>query len=201
MKKFLCVLLAMVLMCTAFAAVAEAPAFDKSKLTGSELYSYDRFSKEWNIQGSYVKEYRDAQVRVALIVFDSFVEDGVGPELRVRFFDKETQQYDEVTAFRAVVGDKIFCFEELFPGDNSGSVYGGNVLKEFCTALISGQEIAFQIDHTDKYGSSWTGTIDPVDRTALADLIEMAILLRDSNAWSIVQNPEYWDLLFGATME
>lgn len=201
MKKVLSFVLALMLACVSFAAVAEGAAFDKTKVTGSSLYNYDRFTKEWSIQGVYTKEYSNARVQVALLLFDSFVEDGMGPELRVLFFDKDTQQYDEVTAFRAVVGEKIYCFEELFPGSNSGSVIGGTVLKELCTALIAGGEVAFQIDHTDKYGSSWTGTIDPVDRTALAELIEMTRLLRDSNAWSLDATPEFWDTFFGATME
>lgn len=201
MKKFLCVLLAMVLMCATLLAFAETVAFDKSKLTGSELYRYDKFSREWNIQGHYVKEYRDASVTVSLLLFDVYVEEGWGPEVRVEFFDKETQQYDKVTAFRAIVGEKMFCFESLEEGTNVGYAFGGNVLEALCEALLAGGEVAFQIDHTDKYGTSWTATIDPVDRTDLSDLIAMATLLKNSNAWSASTAPEIMDIIFGATME
>lgn len=205
MKKILCLVLAAVMLCAMVAAsaetVEEAPAFDKSKLTGSELYSYDKFSKEWNVQGSCVKEYRDARVDVALLLFDAYVEEGFGPELRVSYFDKETQTYDKVTAFRAIVGDKIFYWETLQEMTNSGSALSGEVMEAFCEALLTYEEVAFQIDHTDKYGKSWTSTIDPVDSSALAELRTMARLFKDSNAWSINKTPEFWDLICGATME
>lgn len=212
MKKILCMLMTVMLLCTAFAAIAEttggatpeateAPAFDKLKLTGSDLYHYDKFSKEWNVQGAYVKEYRNAVVKVALLLFDTYVEEGWGPELRVQYFDKDSQTYDEVTAFRAIVGEKIFSWENMQVGTNSSCVISGEVLKAFCQELRAGGAVAFQIDYTDKYGSSWTTTIDPVESSALSELRTMAHLFNNSHAWSIDQSPWINDIMFEASME
>lgn len=207
MKKFLCLVLAALLLCATFAAAAETatetPAFDKSKLSGSSLYTYDKFAKTWNIQAHYVKEYRDATILVYLLMFDNYVTEAWGPELRVVYFDKEAQHYNQVTAFRAIVGEQMFCWEKLAASSNRGAGYafGGDVLKAFSKALLTGNEVAFQIDHTDKYGTSWTSTIDPVDSTALADLRAMAQLLEDSNAWYVDTSPYVSDYYYGATME
>lgn len=207
MKKILCLVLAALLLCTTFAAFAETttatPAFDKSKLTGSELYNYDKFSKDWNVQGHYIKEYSDATVLVYFLLFDNYVTEGWGPELRVVFFDKEAQHYNQITAFRAIVGEQMFCWETLAASSNRGAGYafGGDVMKEFANALLSGNEVAFQIDHTDKYGSSWTSTIDPVNYSDLADLRTMARLLNDSNAWYLDSAPALSDYYYGATAE
>lgn len=205
MKKILCLVLAMLMLCTTAVALAdsvvEEPEFDRSRLTGSDLYHYDKFTKEWNVQGSYQKEYSDARVIVCLLLFDTYVENSMGPELRIMFFDKEAQAYDTVTAFRAIVGEKIFCWESLEQGTNGSNAFSGEVMKAFCEALLTGEEVAFQIDHTDKYGSSWTATIDPVDSSALSELRAMAQLLIDSNAWSICPINYLFDIVYGATME
>lgn len=201
MKKILCLVLAVMMLIASTTALAAVDTFDKSKLTGSDLYHYDKFSKEWNIQGSYFKEYIDARIRVSLLLFDDYVEAGFGPELRVEVFDKENQCYDQVTAIRILVGEKMFSFENLLPMTNNSCALGGTVMEELCNALIAGGEVAIQIDRTDKFGDSWTSTIDPVSRTDLTDLIAMSKLLRDSKAWSVVSDRELNDIIYGATME
>lgn len=200
MKKILCMALAILMLCGAVIAMAEG-AFDLSKVTSSELYHYNKFDKTWDFQGSYIKEYSDAAVRIGIVMFNDCVDYGVGPEMRVMVFNKNTQQYYEVTAFRAIVGDKVFRFELLQPYGSSSSLMGGSVLRKFCDALIDGGDVAFQIDYKDSYGTIRSITIDPVDRKDLAELIEMAKLMRDSNAWSCDINPEYWDSVFGAIAE
>lgn len=204
MKKLTSVILLLIILCIfCCAAIAEetTSSFDKSKITGSSLYNYDKFSKEWNIQGAYYKEYRDAYVKVVLLLFDAYVEWECGPELRIIFFDKEQNCYDEVTAFRAIVGEKMFSFEKPTVDDNSSSVYSCDTLEAFCNALIDGTEVAFQLDHTDMYGKSWTATIDPVASSDLTELVGMAQLLKNSNAWTISSYGSLSDILYEASIE
>lgn len=148
MKKILCMVLAVMMLIAQTTALAAVDTFDKSKLTGSDLYSYDKFSKEWNIQGTYVKEYSNVRIRIALLLFDDYVEEGYGPELRVEFFDKENQCYDQVTAIRILVGEKMFSFEKLLSTSNNSYAFGGTVMEELCSALIAGGEVAIQIERT-----------------------------------------------------
>lgn len=201
MKKFLCMVLAVLMLVMSVAAVAEAPKFDKSKLTGSPLYSYDKFTKKWNVQGTYVKEYSDVRIEVCFLLFDTYVTEEWGPELRVIVFDKESQSYCDVIAFRAIVGEQMFCWENMRDGTNCGYVFGGEVAGEFAKALQSSEEVAFQVVYTDKYGNTWRYTIDPVDSAALGDLREVSKLLNDSNAWTIDPLPAASDNYYGATME
>lgn len=204
MKKVLAILCTIVMLTVSLSALSEVlVAFDKSAVTGSDLYSYDKFSKEWNVGGSYIKEYRDATVAVSLLLWDTYVDEGWGPELRITYFDKENKCYDRVTAFRAIVGETMYSFEDLKKGsnNNSGFAFGGNVMKELMNALISGKEVAFQLDHTDTFGSGWTSTIDPVSYTDLSELIEMAKLMEKSHAWDIDVTPMLSDESVQATME
>lgn len=220
MKKLISFCLAMLLLCSnALAEVkptakptfkpttapTAAPAFDQSKIKTSTLYNYDKFDKSWNIQGSYEKNYRDCSMEICLLMFDTYVEKGWGPELRLYYFDKEANHYDNVTGFRAIIGEKLYSFERLSKSSagNAGYAFACETMKEFCTALSKAKkgEVAFQIDHTDMYGQSWTSTIDPVDMTDLKELIDMAKLLNRSNAWSIVEDLEVADLQYFASVE
>ncbi len=216
MKKIISFCLAMLLLCSCAlaevkptakptAAPTAAPAFDQSKIKTSTLYNYDKFDKSWNIQGSYAKNYRDASVEICLLLFDYYVEKGWGPELRLYFFDKEANYYDNVTCFRAIIGEKLYSFERLNESSsaNAGYAFACETMKEFCEALTKAKkgEVAFQIDHTDMYGQSWTATIDPVDMTDLKELIDMAKLLNRSNAWSIVEDLKLQDLMYFASVE
>lgn len=220
MKKFISFCLAMLLLCSCAiaevkptakptvkptAAPTAAPAFDPSKIRSSSLYSYDKFDKSWDIQGSYVKNYRDASVEICLLLFDTYAEEGWGPELRLYYYDKDANRYDNVTGFRAIIGDKMYSFEHLSKSSsaNAGYAFACKTMKEFCSALITAKkgEVAFQLDHVDMYGQTWTSTIDPVDMTDLKELIDMAKLLNRSNAWSIVEDLETEDLRYFASVE
>ena len=187
------------------AAPTAAPAFDLLKIRTSSLYDFDKFDKSWNVQGTYKKNYRDATVEVCLLLFDTYVEKEWGPELRLYYFDKDANHYDNVTAFRAIIGDKLFSFERLNRSSsaNAGYVFACETMKEFCNALIKAKkgEVAFQIDHTDMYGQSWTSTIDPVDINDLKELIAMAKLFNSSNAWSLVEDLEGEDSKYLASVE
>ena len=200
MKKYLSVAIMMIMlccMCCVVLAEESIVSFDKEKLTGSPLYSYDKFAKKWNIQGVYIKEYSDARVEVHLLLFSSYVEKEYGPELRVKYFDKENDCYDTVSAFRVIIGETLYSFEKLV----EGSAFSCLTLEKLCNALIDGEAVAFQLVHEDKYGQSWTATIDPVDIENLNELISMAKLLKESNAWSIDPNLSMWDAIYNASVE
>ena len=210
MKRSVCFLLVIVLLSLTLPVFAEnppasspndgTPDFDRSVFESSELYSYDKFKKSWTVQARYDKKYSNADVVVWVLLFNSYIEKGWGPELRVQYFDKKNDCYDKVTAFRALVGETLFTFE-LDESTNRGYAFGGSVFRDLLNSLDNASEVAFQLDHTDKFGDSWTLTIDPVAPEDLREIIEIASMLEASHTW---ENCEYYysnDFDFNATKE
>ena len=148
-----------------------------------------------------MKEYSDMRITVGLLLFDAYEDQEIGPELRIRCFDKTNNCYNTVTAFRAIVGETMYSFEALAEYTNWGYAFSCTTLESFCTALITGKTIAFQIHYTDKFGSGWTATIDPVKLEDMQDLIAMAKLLKESGAWTISPYGEINDAIYSASIE
>ena len=190
MKRFLALLICVFVLANFFvyasATDAEAPpAFDKAVFEASSLYSYDKFAKTWTVQAHWEKQYSDATIEFHIVLFDSDLADYVTPELIVEFFDKDYQEYYEVTAFRMLIGEKLYCFENLEHFRETGaSAYGGYVLRHMLNELDTEEEVAIQIEYTDKFGTSRTGTIDPVSAESLSEIITIAHLLETSNYWA-----------------
>ena len=188
MKRFLVALfcLFVVAFSSAYATDAtEVPAFDKTVFEASSLYSYDKFDKTWTVQAHWEKKYSDATIEFHIVLFDSDLAVFQSPELIVEFFNKDYQAYDEVTAFRMLIGEKLYTFEKMDHfRETAGSVYGGNVLRNMLSALNSSDEVAIQIDVTDKYGTSHTYTIDPVTADSLSEVKTISQLLEKSNYWA-----------------
>lgn len=66
MKRFLSMLMTLVLLCGCF-AMAEVKTFDYKVLEGLDGYSYDKFEKMWSLAGEYRIKAADGYISVALI--------------------------------------------------------------------------------------------------------------------------------------
>ncbi len=204
MKKTLSFILALMLLLPVFAlgeSAENGSVFDKTILEKSHLYRYDKFTKEWQIDGEYLKDYRNSRVKVIFLLFDSYVEKQWGPEIRVVRFNKENESYDTVLSFRAFVDDTLFSIEKLIDSDTYSYAVGASGIQAFADALVNAKEVAFQIDFIDKFGESWTLTIDPVDVSELNELKEISKVFKESNAWTTVSNPKEYDAIFGISIE
>lgn len=176
--------------------------FNLTALEKNPYYKYDKFTKSWNIQGDYTAEYRDCRASVRLLLFRNYVDNQWGPELRVEYFNKELKEYMPVSAFRAVVGDKVYKFEKLSISESDSYAFSCITLQEFCNAMINAnaKEIAFQISFTEK-GSGWVLTMDSLTEKDLVRLKSVASALKKSNAWTIQPYNEEYDSFYQASIE
>lgn len=195
MKKSLSMLMALLLLLP-FIALGEPTitvkpvqegAFNKAVFEASALYEYDKFTKSWVVGGAWEKEYSNMIYSVYIVLYDKYVEQGVGPAMAAAFFDRVENYYNPVTALRILVDGTVYSFEKLEPGDSVYAfVNATNVLKAFTESLIGAKEVSFQFVTTDKYGRIMTYTEDIPIISSLNQLVEMSELLEKSNAWSIV---------------
>ena len=184
MKQIVSVLL-LLTMLFSLNCVSYADGVDISKLENNDVCTIDKFSNEWKIVGGYKKEFKDAKVEIYVFLSPKYVENGWGPDLRVYYYDKDNSHYDEVSALRGVVDDKIYKFESFDQMENGEgyTVFGGSVMREFLNHLSSVIELSLQIEHTTKEGTSYQTTIDPVYASELKNIIEAGRLFEEINLW------------------
>lgn len=185
MKRILPIALCLFILFGSFAYAYEpTPAFDKTVFEASDLYSYDKFNKTWTVQAHWEKQYSNATLEFHIVLFDSDLAVYHTPELIVEWFNKDYQDYDEVTAFRVMVGERLYRFEKMGHFRETGaSVYGGNVLRNMLNELNTSGEVALQLEVTDKYGASHTYTVDPVSAESLSEIKTIGLMLEASNYW------------------
>ena len=202
MRKLIALLLCMVMLAAMPLSMAEAAgSFDKSVFTNSTKYT-ERSSREWNIQGHYIKQYSNARIMVYSLLFSNYVDEGWGPELRVLYFDPATQMYNQVTGFRATVNGTTYCFEDMgYGNEGSGYVFGGTVQEAFFKALLNVKTVSFEIDYINTAGDHRTGWDDHIHTGELSELIDMAKYLLKSNAFSIDPNPTASDKDYSAYIQ
>ena len=203
MKKLISVFLVLVLVFTAVGTTALAASkFDRSIFENSTKFSKEGFG--WKLIGGYTKRFAEGTVYVRAMLFDNYIKQGWGPELRVEFYNPGIRDYEEVTAFRANVDDTLYSFENLVYDSSEdvhgGSAFGGTVYPAFLEAIIDAKNVAFQIDYEDMYGRTKTLTIEHVHTGDLSDLKDMAGYLFRSKAFSVDTDPEGNDKYYGASI-
>ncbi len=87
--------MATILMLT-MANVALGETFKKSELEGSRLYSYDKFSKAWKISAEYSIASSGVQIQIIVYLAQAYIDPGMGPDMRVIFYDGKGEHYNEV---------------------------------------------------------------------------------------------------------
>ena len=200
MKRMIAgLLLAMLLPCISFAQ----NDFDKTIIEKSGLYNYNKFTKEWTVRGQWDKIYNGAVVSMSYLTSREYIESNSTPVLTVQSFNRVDNKYNTVNVFRAIVDGTLFSFAKLIKWENYSYAFGGNILREFANALKTAKEVAFQIECSDQYGASFTFTIDPVELSSLSELIEIANLLENSNAWDLFNDNALaaYDTVYGASKE
>lgn len=199
MKKLISLALCLVLLLSVSVPCAFAAGkFDKSVFQNSTKFTQDTFS-DWNLQGHYIKNYSNARIMVYSLLFNNYVDEGWGPELRVYYYDPALKMNCQVTAFRAKVNDTLYCFDNLGQGNNNGGyVFGGTVQEAFFRALLNVKSCAFQFEYEDPSGGTITAWDNHIHTGELSELIDMAKYLIQSNAFSIDPDPKASDTFYGA---
>ena len=165
---------------------ANDDGFHEDVLKNSNLYIYDSATNSWKVVGRYSKSYTDAEVSIVVFLCSDYVANGWGPDLRIRSYDKEHNCYDKIDYLNAIVDDKIYSFENFDQEDNddSGVVFGGEVMRAFLNALPNAKMVTFVIGYTTQAGEAYYITIDSVKHSDLKELIDINILFEISGLWN-----------------
>ena len=71
------------------------------------------------------------------LLFSDYIDEGWGPELRVKYYDPATRTIFQETSFRAEINGTKYCFDDLGEGSNgAGYCFGGTVQEAFFKALL-----------------------------------------------------------------
>ena len=207
MKKMLSILLALSMILSAAAALAEtaaeeteAPAFDKSAIEDSPYYTYDRFSRKWELSSQWSMQQGNSlfQFKVRL---DS---DTVEQSSNMVFFAWAVYNGTRypVTSLDAVVEDTIYHFNSFRDNGSASYTLCGGVMREFLNDIAPGKYVAFRFGFTSN-GQNLQATIEENNVEAnLADIMGLAALLESSGAWSISHDdPAMVDIVMEASKE
>ena len=205
MKRLISALLVLVFVLSLISTSAMAAGgFDKSVFENSRKFSRFGFGN-WSLIGGYEKSFVGADIKVRAFLFDNYVKEGWGPELRIEFYDTKHNRYDEVTAFKASVDGVVYCWDSLDYNNDAdvhgGYAFGGKVFEAFMTDIIYSKDVMFLISHTDFEGDSIDSVIEHVHSGDLSNLIEMGKYLSQSNAFKTDKDPESNDDYYGAYIE
>ena len=199
MKKTVALLLVVIqvltFLPTAFAA--DDNGFHEDVLKSSNLYTYDSAANTWKVVGHYSKNYTDVEISIIVFLSSNYVAMGLGPDLRIRSYDKKSNSYDKINYLNAIVDDKIYSFENFDQDDNNdaGIVFGGDVMHAFLNALPHAKMVTFIIGYTTQAGETCYITIDSIKHSDLKELIDINTLFEISGLWnpSITTEKDYND--------
>lgn len=201
MNKVLSCMLVLVLMLS-IKSVAIGESFKLSELENSSLYNYSKFDKSWKVIAEYQKVYRDVIIDLKVFLSTYYIEKGMGPDMRVTFYDRENAYYNQVNEIVMYIDGTFYTFADLSHDGEQHYVFGGHTMHEMLNALADAKEVAMQISYTNKNGTGYTATIDPILKNELSELIEVARLLEVANVWdtSVSPNVIVNDYYYGASI-
>ena len=204
MKRLISALLVLIFVLSLIGTSAMAAGgFDKTVFENSTKFTKFGFGN-WKLIGGYEKSFVEADVKVRAMLFDNYVKEGWGPELRIEFYDTQHRCYDEVTAFKASVDEVIYSFDNLVYDDSEdvhgASVFGGTVYEAFMKDILECRDVIFLITHTDYEGDSIDSVIEHVHSGDLSNLQVMSKYFAQSKAFSTDKDPEGHDEKYGASI-
>ena len=204
MKRIVSALLVLVFVFSVIGSSAlAAGGFDKTVFENSTKFTKFGFGN-WKLVGGYEKSFAEADVKVRAMLFDTYVKEGWGPELRVEYYDTQHRCYDEVTAFKASVDEVIYSFDKLEYNDDEevhgGSAFGGTVYEAFLKDILDCRDVIFLITHIDYEGDSIDSVIEHVHSGDLSNLQVMSKYFAQSKAFTTDNDPEGHDEQYGASI-
>ena len=173
MKRFLAVLMLVVMMCGCV-GLAEEQKFDYTVLEKLDGYNYDKFEKMWSLAGEYRIKAADGYISVTLIALGD-KESVQGVMLTAGVYKSDGSIYGTI--------DKI----EILADDTLISIKMMRLLTDTSTEtlrLISeAKEISFKI----ALKNAGSGTFDPT-ADEIADFVQAAKAIIENNMLSLSTN-------------
>lgn len=184
MKRFLAVLMLVVMMCGCV-GLAEEQKFDYTVLEKLDGYSYDKFEKAWSYYGAYVKTYSDARIVFGIRV-DGDKESVQTVQLYAKAVDNKNETYSMVQKVEILADDTLItCNLMQGEGYQQTLVFASNV--DALQAIANAKEIAFKI--TMKAG---TLTLEP-SADEVAEFVEAVKNIYEKDIMSYVTNAGFTD--------
>ena len=105
MKRFLAVLMLVVMMCGCV-GLAEEQKFDYTVLEKLDGYSYDKFEKTWSYYGAYAKKYSDARLVIGIQV-DGDKDSVLAVQFYAKAVDNKNETYSMVEEVSILADDTL----------------------------------------------------------------------------------------------
>lgn len=182
MKRFLSMLMTLVLLCGCF-AMAEVKTFDYKVLEGLDGYSYDKFEKAWSYYGAYAKKYSDARLVIGVQV-DGDKDSVQAVVFYAKAVDTKNETYSTVEEV-SILADDILITCKLMPTDGQQTTLVLKSNADALQAIVNAKEISFKVKM--KIGSV---TLEPTMED-LADFIAVIKTICEYNILSYSTNLGY----------
>ena len=173
MKRFLSMLMTLVLLCGCF-AMAEVKTFDYKVLEGLDGYSYDKFEKMWSLAGEYRIKAADGYISVALIALGD-KESVQGVMLTAGVYKSDGSIYGTIDKIEILADDTLISIK-MMPLLTDTSAEALRLISE-------AKEISFKI----ALKNAGSGTFDPT-ADEIADFVQAAKAIIENNMLSLSTN-------------
>lgn len=142
MKRFLAVLMLVVMMCGCV-GLAEEQKFDYTVLEKLDGYTYDKSDKTWLYNGHYLKEFSDATIGVGLQA-DGDENTVQGVVLYAKALDNKNETYGIIQEVTILAGEvEIICKLMDMDGEQLTIMTATN--EEALSAIVNAKEISIKV--------------------------------------------------------
>ena len=180
MKRFLSMLMMLVLLCGCF-AMAEEKTFDYKVLEGLDGYSYDKFAKMWSYEGEYRKNYTDGCISIKLGAGGD-KESVQGVMLTAGAYKSDGSTFATIDKVDILADDTLISVKLLsLKGQEVKLLTIANV--EALRIISEAKEISFKI--STEYGSYFV--LEPTE-DEIADFIQAAKVIIENDLLSFATN-------------
>lgn len=142
MKRFLSMLMTLVLLCGCF-AMAEVKTFDYKVLEGLDGYSYDKFEKMWSLAGEYRIKAADGYISVALIALGD-KESVQGVMLTAGVYKSDGSIYGTIDKIEILADDTLISIK-MMPLEGQQARLLTDTSAEALRLISEAKEISFKI--------------------------------------------------------
>ena len=180
MKRFLAVLMLVVMMCGCV-GLAEEQKFDYTVLEKLDGYNYDKFEKMWSLAGEYRIKAADGYISVTLIALGD-KESVQGVMLTAGVYKSDGSLYSTIDKIEILADDTLISIK-MMPLEGQQARLLTDTSVEALRLISEAKEISFKI--TLKNAGS--GTFDPtVDE--IANFVQVAKAIVNNNMLSLSTN-------------
>ena len=180
MKRFLAVLMLVVMMCGCV-GLAEEQKFDYTVLEKLDGYSYDKFEKMWSLAGEYRIKAADGYISVTLIALGD-KESVQGVMLTAGVYKSDGSLYSTIDKIEILADDTLISIK-MMPLEGQQARLLTDTSVEALRLISEAKEISFKI----ALKNAGSGTFDPTE-DEIANFVQAAKAIVDNNMLSLSTN-------------